>query len=48
MPKKYSITYPTAKADVLALVEKGILREIPDVRPKAYFAPSIFEIAYTE
>jgi len=48
LPKKYPATYPTAKADVLALVEKGILQEIPDVRPKAYFAPGIFEIAYTE
>jgi len=48
LSKEYSVTYPTAKADVDALVHKQILREIPNVRPKAFFAPEIFKIAYRE
>ncbi|HNS21847.1 MAG TPA: Fic family protein [Sedimentisphaerales bacterium] len=48
LAKRHSVTYPTAKADVDGLVEKGVLQVIPDVRPKAYFAPDIFKIAYRE
>ncbi|MHC4520467.1 MAG: Fic family protein [Planctomycetota bacterium] len=46
--KRYSITYPTAKTDITGLVRKGILQEISDSRPRVYFAPRIFQIAYTE
>jgi Fic family protein len=45
---RYSVTYPTAKADVEALTKKGILQELPDTRPKVYFAPEIMEVAYAE
>jgi len=48
LAEKYGVSYPTAKADVNGLVRKGILLEIHDVRPRAYFAPEIFKIAYTE
>jgi len=45
---KYDITYPTAKSDVLHLIELGILVELPDFRPKKFYAPEVFEIAYSE
>jgi Fic family protein len=47
LAKKCSVSYPTAKADVTSLVEKGVLQEIPGTRPKAYFSPAILEIAYS-
>ena len=46
--RKYSITYPTAKADIQGLVTKGILQELQDIKPKTYYAPDIFRIAYIE
>lgn len=48
MAKRYSVTYPTAKADVVALVKFGILQEVSDATPKVYFAPEIFAIAYSD
>jgi Fic family protein len=48
LSKKYSVTYPTAKADINGLLKKGVLQKIREVKPKAYFAPDIFRIAYTE
>jgi len=46
LAKRHSVSYPTAKADITSLVEKGVLQEIPGTRPKAYFSPAIFAIAY--
>ncbi|PXF59451.1 MAG: Fic family protein [Deltaproteobacteria bacterium] len=46
--KKYSITYPTAKTDVQGLVKEDVLQEIEDIRPRTFFSPDIFEIAYGE
>jgi len=46
--RKYSITYPTAKADIQGLVTKGILQELQDIKPKTYYAPDIFRIVYIE
>jgi len=46
--QEFSITYPTAKSDVHSLIDKGILEELPDVRPKTFFAPGIFNIVYGE
>lgn len=48
LSKRYSVTYPTAKADINGLLKKGVLQKIPRVRPKAYYAPDIFRIAYPE
>lgn len=46
LAKRHSVSYPTANTDVASLVKKGVLRAIPDTRPKAYFSPAIFAIAY--
>jgi Fic family protein len=48
LAKRHDISYPTAKADITGLVHKGILQGIPNSRPKVYFSPRIFHIAYTE
>ena len=42
------VTYSTAKADIDRLVQVGILKELPGVSPKTYFAPQIFMVAYDQ
>lgn len=44
--RAYGITYPTAKADVLRLMNAGILAEIQQRRPKAYAAYEVLDVAY--
>lgn len=46
--KQLEVTYPTARADVDRLVEARILQELPDIRPKTYYAPAVFAVAYDE
>lgn len=46
--RRLDVTYPTAKSDILKLVELGILTEMRDTSPKAYFSPAIFNAAYHE
>lgn len=46
LASQYSVTYPTARADVDKLLSVGVLQEIPDSSPKAYFAPEILSITY--
>lgn len=46
--KKYSVTYPTAKADVDGLIEKGVLRKVQGKKTKVFYSPDIFEIAYAD
>lgn len=41
-----NVSYPTAQADVDRLVKAKILRLLPNVSQKTYFAPEIFDIAY--
>lgn len=48
LAKRHEVSYPTSKADVISLVKKGVLQELPGTRPKAYFSPDIFAIAYSE
>jgi cell filamentation protein, protein adenylyltransferase len=48
LKRDFSISYPTAQSDVDRLVNVGILKPLPDVRPKAYYSPQIFSIAYKE
>jgi Fic family protein len=48
LPQRLGITYPTAKADVERLVEAEILSELPNVAPKTYYAPEVFNVAYDE
>lgn len=46
--RRLDVTYPTAKSDIMKLVELGILTEMRDTSPKAYFSPAIFNAAYHE
>jgi Fic family protein len=46
--KKLEISYPTAQTDVDRLVQSEILKPLGDTRPKAYYSPEIFDIAYAE
>ena len=46
--RRLNVTYPTAKSDILKLVDLGILTEMRDTAPKAYFSPAIFNAAYRE
>ena len=46
--KKLDVTYPTAQADIDRLVELNILNPIEDIRPKCYYSPEIYKIAYAE
>jgi hypothetical protein len=44
--ERLSYTYTTAKSDITRLIAAGILSEVPNVRPKTYFTPAVYEIAY--
>jgi len=46
LPDRLDVSYPTAKSDVERLENAGILREVPNVYPKTYYAPEVFSIAY--
>lgn len=46
LPKRLGITYPTAKQDVQRLVDAGILKELQNIKPRTYFAPEVFSVAY--
>jgi Fic family protein len=48
LANKYGVTYPTANSDIQRLVRVGILRELPNIYPKTYYAPEIMRIAYNE
>lgn len=42
------VSYPTAKADIDALVAAGIVKKIPNHSPTTYYAGEIFDIAYAD
>jgi len=46
LTQKLEVSYPTAKADVDRLVQAGVLRELPGLYPRTFFAPEVFDIAY--
>jgi Fic family protein len=46
LSRRLEVTYPTARADIDKLVSVGVLKELPDIRPRTFFAPEVFEIAY--
>jgi len=48
LKRQLKVTYPTAQADIDRLVKAEILQLLIEDRPKAYFAPEIFHIAYAE
>lgn len=45
---KYSVTYPTAKADIEKLVSLGILDEIPEYKQKTFFSPHILQTIHED
>lgn len=44
--RELEVTYPTAAADADRLVKAGILQVLPNVRPKTFYAPDIYSVAY--
>ncbi len=48
LPEKLAVTYPTAKADVQRLVDASILKELPNITPRTYYATEVFNVAYDE
>lgn len=46
--QRLDVSYPTARNDLMKLVEAGILSELPDLYPKAFVARAIFDAAYHE
>lgn len=46
--RRLDVTYPTAKSDVLKLVDLGILVELQNASPKTYYSRAIFDAAYGE
>ncbi|MDA0832962.1 MAG: Fic family protein [Planctomycetota bacterium] len=45
--RKYGVTYHTAKADLERIQEAGIITELANIRPRAFFARDLMAIAYT-
>lgn len=48
LPKRLSVSYPTAKADVERLISAGILSEFADTPIRTVFAHEVFRIAYAD
>ena len=48
LARMLEVSYPTAKADLDRLVQAKILRELPSVTPKTFYAPEVFNIAYED
>lgn len=48
LAKKNNVSYPTAKSDVRKLIELRILKEVSATKPKTYYSPDIFQIAFDE
>ena len=48
LKRNLRVTYPTAQSDVDKLVGAQVLAPLQDLRPRAYFAPEIFSIAYSD
>jgi Fic family protein len=48
LAKQLGVSYPTAKADIQKLVDAKILRALPDVPTKTFYAPEVFDIAYAD
>jgi len=44
----FSVSYPSAQQDIKRLIEVNILEELGSSRPKTFFSPDIFRIAYKE
>jgi Fic family protein len=46
--KTLNVSYPTAQSDIDRLVTAGILQPLGEIRPKSYYSPEIFTIAYSD
>lgn len=46
--KRLNVTYSTAKSDIERLVQAEILRELPNVTPKTFYSPEVFNVAYAD
>lgn len=44
--KKYSVRYPTARSDLEKLVDLGILTEVPNVKPRTFYAQDIMRATF--
>lgn len=44
--QRLGVSDPTARSDAERLVDAGILKELPNARPKVYYAPEVFSVAY--
>jgi len=44
--EQLGVTDPTARSDAQRLVEIGILDVLPNIRPKTYYAPKVYRVAY--
>jgi Fic family protein len=45
---EFQIQYATARSDIERLMKAGILRELPNYRPRSFYSPEIMDIAYGE
>jgi Fic family protein len=48
LARQHGVRYQTAKSDVLYLVSKGILDQLPTSGVKTFYSPEIFQTAYSE
>ncbi|MEX1231196.1 MAG: Fic family protein [Planctomycetaceae bacterium] len=46
--EEFGVTYPTANAYLLKLLNQGILRQLDNVPQKMYYSPEIFKITYSD
>ena len=46
LPSRIGVSDPTARSDAERLVAAGILKVLPNSRPKVYYASEVFNIAY--
>lgn len=48
LARRLEVTYPTAKSDIDRLANLGILRDLPNVSPKTFYSPHLFNLAYED
>lgn len=44
--RQLNCSYPTAKSDLEHLVSLGLLKELSGLRPRTYYAPQVYNVAY--
>ncbi len=48
LARRFSVTYDTAKTDIDQLVKAEILTQVPNLKPKTFVAPAIYQLAYKD